>query len=70
MPGASQTDDNATMAQIAGAVFTVISAMQYQIAREKRKETDEELMERKGGERFQSRNEAETTADETETITE
>ena len=29
MPGASLTDDNAAMAQIAGAVFTVISTMQY-----------------------------------------
>ena len=29
MPGASLTDDNAVMAKIAGAVFTVISAMLY-----------------------------------------
>ncbi len=29
MPDASLTDDNAAMAQIAGAVFTVISTMQY-----------------------------------------
>ena len=29
MPGASLTDDNAVMAEIAGAVFTVISAMLY-----------------------------------------
>ena len=29
MPGASLTDDNAVMAQIAGVVFTVIFATQY-----------------------------------------
>jgi len=29
MPGASLTDDNAVMAEIASAVFTVISAMLY-----------------------------------------
>ena len=29
MPDASLTDDNAVMAEIAGAVFTVISAMLY-----------------------------------------
>ena len=29
MPGASLTDDNAVMAEIAGAVLTVISAMLY-----------------------------------------
>ena len=29
MPGASLTDDNAVMAEIAGAVCTVISAMLY-----------------------------------------
>ena len=31
MPSASLTDDNAVMAEIAGAVFTVISAMLYQV---------------------------------------
>ncbi|MCI9610566.1 MAG: hypothetical protein HFH33_00790 [Eubacterium sp.] len=29
MPGASLTDDNAVMAEIASAVFTVISTMLY-----------------------------------------
>ena len=29
MPGASLTDDNAVLAEMAGVVFTVISAMLY-----------------------------------------